>query len=134
MPLSMAIAVAVEISGQELRVSILELESVKTVAEAGTTKNITMKKWSFMIDHITTARKAILDDLKARAMEGDVSVKATPKEDLGRWHMPQENYYVGCGKMKCPVCNEGELRYSRASYNGHVHAKCSTQGCVAWME
>jgi hypothetical protein len=36
--------------------------------------------------------------------------------------------------MKCPICRTGELKYSRSTYNGHVHAICSTDGCVAWME
>jgi hypothetical protein len=39
------------------------------------------------------------------------------------------------GTMDCPVCNAvGSLRFSRASYNGHIHAKCKTAGCVSWME
>ncbi len=35
----------------------------------------------------------------------------------------------------CPVCEKGKLFYSIA-YNGHVHARCSTQEppCVSWME
>jgi len=39
------------------------------------------------------------------------------------------------GVIDCPVCNSEEsLRYSRAGYNGHIHASCSTEGCVSWME
>ena len=38
-------------------------------------------------------------------------------------------------EIKCPVCGaEGSLRYSRAGYNGHIHAGCKTEGCVRWME
>lgn len=37
------------------------------------------------------------------------------------------------GVVECPVCN-GKLSYSVASSNGHIHARCATQGCVAWME
>lgn len=40
------------------------------------------------------------------------------------------------GKMEiieCPVC-KGQLHLSQARYNGHVMAKCSTEGCVAWRE
>jgi hypothetical protein len=37
------------------------------------------------------------------------------------------------GTLACPVCEKGALRWSMAS-NGHVHASCSTLGCVAWME
>lgn len=37
------------------------------------------------------------------------------------------------GTVECPVC-KGVLRYIRSSYNGHIHAKCETDGCCAWME
>jgi hypothetical protein len=37
------------------------------------------------------------------------------------------------GALACPVCITGKLGYSVAS-NGHIHARCSTAGCVAWME
>jgi hypothetical protein len=36
------------------------------------------------------------------------------------------------GSIDCPVC-EGRLNFSIAS-NGHVWARCATQGCLAWME
>ncbi len=38
------------------------------------------------------------------------------------------------GTFPCPICDTGILHYSRADYNGHIHAKCSTEDCVAWME
>lgn len=37
------------------------------------------------------------------------------------------------GQLECPVCG-GQLAFSRSGYNGHVHARCSTEDCVAWME
>jgi hypothetical protein len=40
----------------------------------------------------------------------------------------------GTGEMPCPKGCGGLLRYSVASYNGHMHARCSTQDCLAWME
>jgi hypothetical protein len=40
----------------------------------------------------------------------------------------------GAGKIKCPCCESGELQFSRAGYNGHIHARCSTDKCVSWME
>ena len=40
----------------------------------------------------------------------------------------------GRGEIKCPVCNTGILRFSRARINGHVHAACSMEDCVRWME
>lgn len=40
----------------------------------------------------------------------------------------------GSGTIQCPACKSGLLRYSKAAYNGHIHAKCSTSDCAAWME
>lgn len=39
------------------------------------------------------------------------------------------------GTIDCPVCSGRKtLQFSRAGYNGHIHAACSTEGCVKWME
>lgn len=39
------------------------------------------------------------------------------------------------GDIDCPVCGgQKSLRFSRAGYNGHIHAGCTTQNCVRWME
>lgn len=35
--------------------------------------------------------------------------------------------------IECPAC-KGRLHLSQAAYNGHVHGKCETAGCVSWME
>lgn len=40
----------------------------------------------------------------------------------------------GVGSIPCPVCQKGHLHYSVAAYNGHMHARCDTEGCVSWME
>jgi len=37
------------------------------------------------------------------------------------------------GTLTCPICESGTVAYVRHS-NGHIHARCSTDGCVAWME
>lgn len=37
------------------------------------------------------------------------------------------------GVIECPVCL-GRLHVSHAACNGHIHAKCETPGCIAWME
>ncbi len=39
----------------------------------------------------------------------------------------------GVAETTCPVCS-GHLRYAVAAVNGHIHAKCETEGCVSWME
>jgi hypothetical protein len=39
------------------------------------------------------------------------------------------------GTIDCPACKGVKtLRFSRAGYNGHIHAACSTDDCVRWME
>lgn len=36
--------------------------------------------------------------------------------------------------MPCPNNCGGTLHYSIAGYNGHIHGRCSTQGCASWMQ
>jgi len=38
------------------------------------------------------------------------------------------------GEIACPVCATGKLRYSIAWTNGRIHAGCTTDNCVRWME
>jgi hypothetical protein len=87
-----------------------------------------------MSDRTMTARNAILAELKRRALAKDPEVRPLDPDNAHRWHKPQDNYYSGRGVMDCPVCGTGKLHYSRAGYNGHVHARCETDGCVSWME
>jgi hypothetical protein len=35
--------------------------------------------------------------------------------------------------IECPAC-KGCLHLSQAAYNGHVHGRCESAGCVSWME
>jgi hypothetical protein len=35
--------------------------------------------------------------------------------------------------IECPACG-GKLHLQQSHYNGHVHGKCETDGCVSWME
>lgn len=35
--------------------------------------------------------------------------------------------------VECPAC-KGRLHLSISAYNGHVHGRCGTAGCVSWME
>lgn len=37
------------------------------------------------------------------------------------------------GSIVCPECG-GTLNLSHAASNGHVSGRCSTEGCLAWME
>lgn len=81
------------------------------------------------------AREAILQDLKRRWKEGPTPEHGvTAPADISRFHKPQANYFCGAGVMPCPICSTGKLKYSRSAHNGHVHAQCSTESCVSWME
>ena len=40
----------------------------------------------------------------------------------------------GSDCIPCPMECGGRLYYSVSGYNGHMHAKCDTEGCVSWME
>lgn len=60
--------------------------------------------------------------LAHRAAHDDAKVKG-----FGKGH-------GGADSVPCPICTTGRIYYRVASYNGHMHAKCETDGCVAWME
>ncbi len=69
------------------------------------------KEFENIFANYMIARKAIIDYIQLKKL-------------------PQNCY----GKFPCPICDgEGDLSFSRAS-NGHIHAKCSTPKCTAWME
>lgn len=85
------------------------------------------------IGNTAIARVAILNELRRRWRE-DKGAGVTAPANISRFYQPQDNYFCGSGVMDCPICKTGKLRYSRAEYNGHVHAACSTEGCVRWME
>lgn len=88
------------------------------------------------IERYKIARSAIIEELKRRYDSGDKTVKlnGNPDSDVECFDDSPKNYHSGYGTMKCPNCKDGVLKYSRAGYNGHVHAKCSTEDCAAWME
>lgn len=50
----------------------------------------------------------------------------------GPWKRGQPS---ASGKIDCPVCGATRgISFSRAGYNGHIHASCTTIDCVAWRE
>jgi hypothetical protein len=37
--------------------------------------------------------------------------------------------------IPCPICGDGTVSFIISDHvNGHIHANCSTDGCVRWME
>lgn len=67
------------------------------------------------------------DELFKKSMQAMAAAHADAKEK----GFGKDN--GGTGEFKCPLCEDGLIRYSVASYNGHMHAGC-TKGCVSWME
>lgn len=73
------------------------------------------------------------------------------KEQIKQWNKECEEHFANmlivrgaitdavgkakgvAGRIQCPVCEKGKVNYTVAS-NGHVHAQCTTEGCVNWME
>lgn len=38
------------------------------------------------------------------------------------------------GTDPCPACSDGEVHWSKSSWNGHVAMRCSTPDCINFME
>ena len=76
-----------------------------------------------------TAKESAEDDEEiqrtiARFMTAGAVIAEVKKEHKGRnW----------TGTKDCPVCG-GKLHMSHAACNGHVHGRCETDDCLAWME
>lgn len=83
---------------------------------------------SFKTDEEINAEIAELD----KRMEATgVARKAIVESLGGHW---KKGMGSSSGNITCPVCTKGRLSFSRSGYNGHIHARCSTEGCVSWME
>ncbi len=55
---------------------------------------------------------------------------------IAPWRAEHKKKKIGGSQtIDCPACgNSKTLSMSIAAYNGHVHARCATAGCVSWME
>jgi len=75
------------------------------------------------------AEDAAMDALFARTVTARAAIVAHLG---GHW---KDGMPSASGAIDCPVCKgDKSLHFSRAGYNGHIHARCSTEDCVAWME
>lgn len=87
-----------------------ELQQMPTAEELATEKAEMNRRFAML----ATARAAIVKSLG------------------GPW---TRGMAAATGRIDCPCCNSKDsLRFSRAGYNGHIHASCSTEGCVRWVE
>ena len=54
---------------------------------------------------------------------------------VGKWRTwTKANRVAKQEAIECPTGCGGKLHLSQAAYNGHVWGKCTTEGCLSWME
>ena len=72
------------------------------------------------------------EEIEARLVNYDTARQAIVNHLGGPW---KHGTSGAGGVIDCPVCKQPDsLQFSRAGYNGHIHARCKTDGCVSWME
>jgi len=78
--------------------------------------------------------KELIEEVEEEArmsMKNVLTARAAIVENIGTWVVGQSGE---SGQLPCPICETGTLRFSRSGVNGHIHAGCSTETCVRWME
>jgi hypothetical protein len=60
------------------------------------------------------------------------SGKVREWREANKWD--RKNPKAASGEVPCEVCGTGKILLSMAAYNGHVWGKCTTDGCVSWVE
>lgn len=57
---------------------------------------------------------------------------------VSEWRKAQawskRNKVSASGTVPCAACGSGTIHLSMAAYNGHVWGRCTTAGCVSWVE
>lgn len=81
------------------------------------------------------------EEIAADKRETDEAVKKMMVAYTGKvreWREAQKwskkNPVSATGKVSCEACGTGEIHLSMSGYNGHIWGKCTTDGCVSWME
>ena len=96
---------------------------VPTEYESGKIKSILGNDISFATETEAASNRKELED----CMESISKVYAELKSrGFGKGN-------GGSGVMECPKCGD-KLHFSVASLNGHVWGKCTTKGCLSWMQ
>ena len=88
----------------------------------------TCEKLAFETPEETAIRKADQEKRFERMGKVRAAIVATLG---GPWKKGMKG---SVGSITCPACGTGNVNFTRSGYNGHVHAKCSTADCAAWME
>lgn len=48
-------------------------------------------------------------------------------------HVAAKQSPESAGSIPCPICN-ASVHFAKSPHNGHVHARCETDGCLVFME
>ena len=89
--------------------------------------------WECSLYCVSTREEAEAEaDKYERAYNTTIVARSAAKEHAKILGLKRGN--GGVGQLKCPCCEDGFINYSVASFNGHMHARCSTKDCVFWME
>lgn len=90
------------------------------------------------IPECSLLRKTTREESEQREAEIDAAIErmtvAVPAAKLDAKEKGLGRGNGGRGSIPCPICKSGTLHYSVAGYNGHMHAKCTTDNCMSWME
>lgn len=73
--------------------------------------------------------------IQADRIESDASLERhfAALKVASTWRVKPKPAQDRRGVVECPIC-KGALHLSQSAYNGHVHGRCETPGCVSWME
>lgn len=76
--------------------------------------------------------EAKTDAFIAQFMKRLVIVRPAIEADIETRNM----YKKTCrGIIDCPICAMGQVHYGyEGNINGHIHAQCTTENCVQWIE
>jgi len=87
--------------------------------------------------HCDSRKLPTREQAETAVAEQDQQFEKTMKAvEVAHAHAKANGLGVGNGgrrALPCPLECGGELRYSVAGVNGHMHARCEN-GCVSWME
>lgn len=76
-----------------------------------------------------------MGEKRADAMEKSMALFEKVMPVVAKWRTwTSTNRVSKFEVIDCPTGCGGKLHLSQSSYNGHVHGKCSTPNCVAWVE
>lgn len=73
-------------------------------------------------DELAEQERQALESFRRIGVTRDAIVKAT------------EGKQGVAGQIPCPICEHGTVAYRVSGYNGHIHAACTTESCVRWIE